>query len=314
MNEKQLKAFWLGFFIIASIVLISWFLLFIRPTYGDGKQTLLIRFSNIEKVSLGTKVTYAGEAVGKVTEIREILNARSLPSPDDQGYYLFELVLKIDSHVQVYDTDEIVLTTTGLLGEKSIAIIPRLTYGSQSKVEKNQVLYAQGGKDLQDQMSKFTNSADKLFKTLNCFLLDNQEQLQKTFVTLEKATDQLDHFLRNVQQDQISSRFADAAVHLATAMQATTEMLHEVHDKNLIAELSKTSKNLSQITYNIQNNEGTLGKLVQDKELYEQMNATFCQLHCLVDDIRNYGILFHYNKQWQRRQRCLQSLQYKQCP
>lgn len=309
MNEKQLKAFWLGLFIIASIILISWFLLFIRPTYGDGKQTLFVRFSNIEKVSLGTKVTYAGEAVGKVVEIREVFNARTLPSADS-GYYFFELVLKIDSHVKVYDTDEIVLTTTGLLGEKSIAIIPCSNCGKGKEIVEHEVLYAQSSSGLQDQLGqlgKLTTSADQLFKTLNNFLVDNQNQLQKTFVSLEHATNQLDQFLQIVQQDKLSLHVADAAVHLTKAMDATFHMLDEVKDQNLIADLSSTSRHLSQITENIQNREGTLGKLIHDEELYLQMTAAFCQLRCLVEDIRNYGIFFHYNKQWQRRQKCLQS-------
>jgi len=39
--------------------------------------------------------------------------------------YFYQLVLKIDSRVKVYDTDEISIETSGLLGEKSIAITPK---------------------------------------------------------------------------------------------------------------------------------------------------------------------------------------------
>lgn len=306
MNEKQLKAFWLGFFIIAAIILISWFLLFIRPTYGDGRQIVIVRFSNIEKVSIGTKVTYAGEAVGKVAEIREVWNARELPSYGDNGYYFFELVLKIDSHVKIYDTDEIILSTNGLLGEKSISIVPqgKLKYPGQP-ISQDAILYAKSGQDLQNQLEQFTNSANQLSKNLNTFLINNQDQLAKTFISLEKATDRIEQFLTQSQDNQLPTRFAEAATELSQAMQATTLMLHQVQDKDLITNISNMTLNLSHITHEIHNRQGTLGKLIKDEELYLQIAATFSEFRCLVEDIRNYGLLFHYNKQWQRKQKCL---------
>ena len=65
MNDR-VKAFWLGIFIIIGIIITTWLVLFLKPSVGDGKTTLTVRFSNIDKVEEGTRVTFAGKPVGEV--------------------------------------------------------------------------------------------------------------------------------------------------------------------------------------------------------------------------------------------------------
>ncbi|MFN0065570.1 MAG: MlaD family protein, partial [Chlamydiales bacterium] len=124
MISDRYKAFWLGLFVIFAILVVAWLFLFLRPSVGDGKKTLRIRFTNVGGVTVGTRVTFGGRAVGEVTEINEIYDARSEKSDSLGNVYFFELIAKVDSKIKIYNYDEIEYTTQGLLGEKSVAIIP----------------------------------------------------------------------------------------------------------------------------------------------------------------------------------------------
>jgi phospholipid/cholesterol/gamma-HCH transport system substrate-binding protein len=130
MGEKT-KNLMIGIFVLSACALIIWFIMFLKPSVGDGKKTYYIRFSNINKINVGSRVTFAGKPVGEVVEIREIYQARDHATADKlDRIYFFELVLKVDSTVNIYDTDEVALQTSGLLGERSVAIIPSPKKGS----------------------------------------------------------------------------------------------------------------------------------------------------------------------------------------
>ena len=78
---EQTKNMLIGIFVVAACFLIVSLILFLKPSVGDGKQTLYVRFSNINKINVGTRVMFAGKPVGEVVAIDEIYNARKAPSP-----------------------------------------------------------------------------------------------------------------------------------------------------------------------------------------------------------------------------------------
>ncbi len=182
--SDRIKLFWLGIFIIAALALAAWLLLFLRPSYGDGEKILRVRFTNIEKILLGTRVTLAGRPVGEVIAIKEVLDARSLPTDSNGNLYFYELLLRVDSNVKIYNCDEIVFSTAGLLGEKSIAILPRAPANCPhpEKEITNNILYAQSTDPISDAVTTLTRVSKSVEKTLNkigCFMDNNGDLLEK---------------------------------------------------------------------------------------------------------------------------------------
>src|SRR5271167_1550541 len=102
---KQTKNMLIGLFVILACAVIVWLILFLKPGVGDGKQTLYVRFSTINQINVGTRVLFAGRPVGEVVAVQEIQDARKKPMSDVLGeIYYYQLVLKVDSSVKVYDT------------------------------------------------------------------------------------------------------------------------------------------------------------------------------------------------------------------
>src|SRR3989304_7984515 len=123
MSDK-LKNILIGFFALLGIVITICTVLFLKPSIGDGKKILNVKFSNIQGLNIGTRVTFAGKPIGEVIEIKEVKDARKDRKDEFSRYYFYLLKLKVDSSVEVYNSDIVSLQTTGLMGEKSIAINP----------------------------------------------------------------------------------------------------------------------------------------------------------------------------------------------
>ena len=97
--SERFKTFMIGLFVLCALSISFGVILFLKPSYGDGESTLRVRFPTIEKVSSGTRVTFAGKPVGEVIAINEIREARAQKKTYGNQVYFFELVLSIDSSI-----------------------------------------------------------------------------------------------------------------------------------------------------------------------------------------------------------------------
>ena len=70
-----MKNMLIGLFVVVACGLVVGIILFLEPTVGDGKEKLIVRFSNINGLSVGTRVMFAGKPVGEVVSIEQIPNA-----------------------------------------------------------------------------------------------------------------------------------------------------------------------------------------------------------------------------------------------
>jgi len=317
MKKRTLKVFWLGLFILLTLATLSWLLLFLRPSYGDGKQKIHVRFTNIEKVEVGTRVTYAGKAVGKVEAIQQVFEARTQPTNSHGDFYFYELILGVDSSVKLYTYDEIVFSTTGLLGEKSIAIIPRLAPPGEPAARElapGEPLYAQSGDSIDATLQQFSNTAKSLETTLsklNHYLEDSDQQLEKTMVAIQNAGDNLGTFFAIANKHDLAPKLASVANTLEVTATKANLVLDQAIDTKLIRNLGTMSQNLEKITTDIQSGNNTIGRLLQDDELYWQLSNLICHARETFQSINCYGILFQFNRKWRKER--MQKLQQIQC-
>ena len=85
------KNLMIGLFMMMALAIIIFIILFIHPTVGDEGRTLRVRFSNIDKVNIGTRVTFGGRPVGEVIDIQEIIND-TYPRKSHEGrVYVYEI-------------------------------------------------------------------------------------------------------------------------------------------------------------------------------------------------------------------------------
>lgn len=287
-----IKAFWLGVFIIITVAVAAWLLLFLKPSVGDCGTVLKVRFANIQNVSIGTRVTFAGKPVGEVIKINTIPNARANPPTSAGDIYFYELDLCVDSSVEIYNYDDILFSTSGLLGEKSISIIPKAAPPGEPAPHEvtDDILYARSVDSLEETLVKIGDVADvfeSAMTRINEFLDANMEEFHDSLVNISEAAGTFNTFLDQLNKENFTAKAVEAAESIAGAMRRADVFLKDLNDSELIRKLS--------------NGQGTLGRLLNSDSFYLQMQAVMCKLETVLGDISNYGLLFQYDRSWQRK-------------
>lgn len=313
MGEKT-RNMLIGIFVIAASALIIWIILFLKPSVGDGKQILYVRFSDVNKIPVGTRVTFAGEPVGEVIAIKPLSDARSKPSSDILGHlYYFQVELRIDSRVKIYDTDEITVQTSGLLGEKSIVIIPKPAPPGivPQLLTSKQVVYAKSIDQLDRLFSQFSDLAttvEKTFQEATLWIQTNGEELGHTIQSVGSAMEEIETAVQRITELNIPDQLSDLLQNASCTIYKIQDAINLLDEANTFANVGTLIKNfknssisIDQITQDLASGRGTLGRLIAGDDLYLHFNAILSKVDTLMNDVNHYGILFHLNKSWQRQ-------------
>ena len=254
-----------------------------------------------------------------MTHIKEIIKARE-EIPDDSGrVYLYQLALKVDSSVVVYPTDEIAVRTTGLMGEKSVAILPKaLPKGKEIQPVSDQVLYANSIDTLENTfntVSKVANRLDGAIGRFDQWFGENQAHLANALKSFDGAMARADTVLSSIDKEQLVPAIRESVAILNDNMEAVRTSLN---DDQLLHKLSsltsnldqaasafnsdgvQTLQNLNQISRDIANGTGTLGRFIAADDFYLRLTSLLSKGETLMNDINHYGLLFQYDKHWQR--------------
>jgi phospholipid/cholesterol/gamma-HCH transport system substrate-binding protein len=310
---EQTKNMLIGVFVIAACGVIIWLILFLKPTVGDGKETLYVRFSTINQINIGTRVLFAGRPVGEVVAIQEIYDARSKPITDVLGeIYYYQLVLKIDSSVKVYDTDEIIVQTTGLLGEKSIAIIPKIPpKGVIPKLVANQPIYAESVDPIENaftQLSTLSKDMNKTFQQVSSWIRKNGDDTGNAIRSFGSTMDAAKITINSLNEQNIAPDIKNAIATFTSTLCDIQDSVQQLKAGDAFVNASIVMKNMKfashhmkTITADIAEGKGTIGRLIKGDDFYMHMSAILSKVDTLMNDINHYGILFHLNKTWQRQ-------------
>lgn len=198
----QTKNIMIGLFVIAACTIVVFILLFLHPTVGDEGRSLRVRFADIDKINIGTQVTYGGKAVGQVISIREMAEASDERQAKDGQVYLYELELQVDSSVNVFNSDEIFLRTSGLLGERSVAITPQSPKPDEPLVNLNeQVIYAYDVGSVEETFKEIKEVAEKVQNALDSITTIVDDMVEgKVVEKFANALESIDNITKALDQ------------------------------------------------------------------------------------------------------------------
>lgn len=305
----------IGIFVIVGCVLLIVSLLFIHPSVGDNGRILKVRFTDLDKVNVGTRVTFAGRPVGEVISIREIEEARNKRINHQGDVYVYEATLQVDSGINIFNTDTVSVRTSGLLGEKNISINPEpLKPGESLQLMNDQLIYAEpvgGVEDALKQLASLSSKIDKALDGITTTLNDiNKERIwEKVANTVKNLNDITDALNKPETWTAILNNIHDVS---AETKQRLPKSWNTIDDS--LARFQSASRNIDEasvdganmmrngnkILNKISQGEGTIGKIIEDNELYLRIKSILSKGETIADDINNFGILFHLNKKWQR--------------
>lgn len=326
--STSIKNILIGIFVLAAVGIMIFMLLFLHPSVGDNAKTLKVLFTDIDKVNIGTRVTFAGKPVGEVISIKEIPDARINRINEHGDVYVYELVLKVDSSVEVFNTDVISLRTSGLLGERNIEIDPQPLKEGQKLINvDNEILYAVQTISVEETMKQIWQLSEQFGTVLNdvhIILKDVRdkeivEEVKSVVNKVKEISEKVDSSWNTV--DAILENvycLTDRAHRSWTTVDRTIDNFHELSQRAhrtlssvdiVIDDFQTSAKNTiaftetaNEIIDYTKEGKGTLGQLLIGDDFALRLKSILHKGEVAINDVNTFGLLFHLDKRWQRLQ------------
>lgn len=264
--------------IVAVIVLVAGVMWLGEFRFSRKYQPYVVYFEEVGGLGEGDPVTVSGLEMGKVEMIT--LEDRRIRAD-----------LLIDEEAVLMDDLSVEIRSIGLMGEKYIYIRPGksgniLPPGSlidgTYKADLPEIVAEMG--DMMDDMKAASQSLRRLVSGM-----EEESTLGESLAKLNEVSDEVLAVLRENRQD-----IRGAVKGLKSASDGLGEVVGENKEdiKASIERFSRASARLDSLTISlrgvaksIDEGEGTLGMLIKEKKLHEQMEATLESLNDLIADI-----------------------------
>ena len=302
---KISREFKVGGLIVISILLMYWGVNFLKGNdIFQEKRYYYAVYENIEGLTVNKPVNINGLKVGQITNIYF--------HPDLSGRLV--VVFDISSEYPIPSNTVAKIHSIGFLGERAIA----LSLGNSfDMIRPGDTLYSGVESNLTDAVSqqiapikekteKLLGSLENVIDLLTGFLNKKTQQdfvatvvnLRETFENLEKASESLNHMI-SANEDSIS-KFIGNLTSLSQVLAANGDNLNNImtnfsniSDTIAQANISETIIKLNDVMTRtdsimgkINNGEGTIGMLINDPELYNNLADATSSLDRLLLDIK----------------------------
>ena len=257
----------------------------------DSSKTYYAVYDNVEGLVPSTPVTINGLNVGKVVSIKF--------KEDGSGKLLVKLMVDNDFEFSKNSTAQ--LYDTGLIGGKAIAILP--AFDKAGNAESESVLngtvkvgltdaLANQLTPLQGKIEKMLTSADALISNLNDVLDEKGKANLKTSlaslsVTM-KSFEGTSKSLNQIMQTN-ESKITTVLTNAEIASNDLAKMTSSLSKSDLAAtmkNLETTLASFNNIIANLEKGEGSMGKLLKDDALYNNLEGATEELESLLKDFK----------------------------
>ncbi len=288
--SKELKT---GIIAIIIIGLFVWGYNFMKgqDVFKTNARHFFIEYKNIQGLNKSSTVTINGLQVGKVVDIKF--------NREKRGQLIVELLLENDFEFSKNSIARIYASS--LLGGQSLAIIPSYegemaVSGDYLKGEVESDIFSTVGEKLNPLQAKLENgivSADSLFLGLNQVLnKDTRESLSSSFVELEHTIQGLNKTIVLVNEKLNAINTDDIKETLTNAKKMTanfskvSDSLANTNIGEIVRKSELTLNHVNSLLKGIENGKGSIGKLVNDTAMYDNLTNVSKELEELLREIK----------------------------
>jgi phospholipid/cholesterol/gamma-HCH transport system substrate-binding protein len=279
--------------VIGAVLLFIWGYYFLKGRdIFNSYKTYYVVYEDVEGLSPSAPITLNGLVVGKVTGIRFT----------DHETGKLEIEMQVKTDFPISKTSHATLYEPGLLGGKQIALIPDLT--NQTPAEsgdhllsglKPGMLSVVGEKlsPLQNKVEATVVTADSLLHSLhNVFDVKTQENLRiaiaemsSTMKEFNRASQSLNGVISGNKSniDATMSNLNRTSANFAKL----SDSLNQANIGEAVRKLEKSLANVDNIINDVQAGKGSLGKLMKDDAMYNNLTDASNELKELLADIKN---------------------------
>ena len=248
-------------------------------------------YDDVEGLVVGSNVTISGLNVGKVTNI-----------DFDKNYEQIKVTFSIRNDLNFSSSSKAMLYEPGLIGGKSIAIIPN--YESLNLIKDGDILLSdvkpgltelvnQQIAPLQDKIEGLLTSADSLFAGVsNVMNYNSQNNLKLALEGITRTIENINSLSQTLSQivDNNQKVFNSALKNIESTSEnlaILTDSISKFPVVSTFKNLEIVSVKLNKIIGRLESGEGSLGKLLNDDAFYSELLHSSEALESLLTDLKN---------------------------
>ena len=258
----------------------------------EKTRTFKVVYSKVDGLASSNPVTLNGYTIGKVQKINF--------NPNNTKELIVDIVIEND--VQFSKSSKAELYETGLIGGKAIAIIPDYDNNIMAKSGDYLVGIVKPGltdlvnqimPQIQLQLEEVMQNAKVVLSNINTlFDEETKESLKSSidqFSSLTNSLSETSENINNLIKDNSTSiaSTVDNLNKTSIKMNDISTSISEVNLNLILTNLDSTVSNLNNLTNQMSKGEGTMGRLIYDAKLFENLDNATKNLEVLIEDIKS---------------------------
>jgi len=281
---------WVGFIIFSTVLLFFYGIRFLQEeTFQKSTFRFNVVFNDLQGLDISDDVRMLGKKIGRISGTKIIGQKIAVELILDNN---FAFKVPIDSKFEISQND--------LMGSKFISIYP-------GKDDEKFILDGETVAGENAEVASLTKDIGDLAKRLNnTFQRDQQEQIKNTISNIESSSIMLEEFIVS-NKDIINENDKENLHNMLESINSissdleyvlkgqTEDIKKSISNFNLfmqkVPDISERIDEISilatSIIDNINSGTGSLSKLINQDELYNNVNGLITDARSLLDDVKN---------------------------
>ena len=286
--SKEIKA---AFFVLTTILLFIFGFNFLKgSSLLDRQKTIYAVYDEVDGLLVGANVMINGLSIGNVTELDFLPNSTKIL-----------VTLKVKDKLNFSSKSTASIYETGVLGGLAISIEP--IFERESIVKTGDTLNSSVRPGLTElinrqieplsrQLQSTITSVDSIFTgASNVLNRQTQEEIKESINVLTSAIKAINNSSIIIEEtltaksSQINNTI-DNFEKISSNLSEVSDELNSFGLSNLLSNLEVSVDGISSIVDKIDSDKSTIGKLINEDEVYNNLNSSIESLNSLIGDIK----------------------------
>ena len=287
--SKEIKA---AFFVLTTILLFIFGFNFLKgSSLLDRQKTIYAVYDEVDGLLVGANVMINGLSIGNVTELDFLPNSTKIL-----------VTLKVKDKLNFSSKSTASIYETGVLGGLAISIEP--IFERESIVKTGDTLNSSVRPGLTElinrqieplsrQLQSTITSVDSIFTgASNVLNRQTQEEIKESINVLTSAIKAINNSSIIIEEtltaksSQINNTI-DNFEKISSNLSEVSDELNSFGLSNLLSNLEVSVDGISSIVDKIDSDKSTIGKLINEDEVYNNLNSSIESLNSLIIDIKS---------------------------
>ena len=286
--SKEIKA---AIFVLTTIFLFIFGFNFLKgSSLLDKQKTVYAVYDEVDGLLVGANVMINGLSIGNVTDLDFLPNSTKIV-----------VTLKVKDKINFSSNSSATIYETGVLGGLAIAIEPIFQKGMVVKSGDTLNSNIRPGltelinrqiEPLQRKLESTLTSVDSIFSGASYVLnKETQNDIKESLNTLTSAVKAINNSSLIIEKTltekntQINNSI-DNIESITTNLSNVSKELNNFGIAGVLSNLEKSVEGINLIVSNLNSDNSSLGKLISNDDLYENLNLSIESLNLLINDIK----------------------------